>query len=97
MINLSRYRQVNDMVHQLTENGVLQTYFTLYLMTESEEQRGKMNADFTAAWKAMPSDELTTLRTDFTECFKKLLPLIRAFRQEVADFKAEVLLQKQAA
>jgi hypothetical protein len=95
--NLYKYARVNELVCQITSNKSLQTFFILYLMAEDETQKDKLNHDFKEAWQELPIDELVNFKMDFTESFKKLLPLAKELHKEVLAYNAEVSQTRLAA
>ncbi len=87
--NLYKYARVNELVCQITANKSLQTFFMLYLMAEDEVQKDKLNYEFREAWKHLSELEIKNLKKDFTNSFKKLLPLSKELHKEVSSYKTE--------
>jgi 2-phosphoglycerate kinase len=85
---------VNELVHEMTSNKALQTFYTLYLMAEKEEEKQQLNQDFKQGWQSLSADELVNFKKEFTESFKQLLPITQRLHQEVKSFPHEL---RQAA
>ncbi len=45
---MKKYTQIQDIVSRLTDHKTFRTFFTLYLMAESEEEQERLNDRF---WK----------------------------------------------
>ena len=93
-MTIYKYQYVNELVREMTANKALQTFYTLYLMAEKEQDRQQLNSDFRQAWQALSADELVVFKQEFTESFKQLLPIAQRLHQEVKAFPQEL---KQAA
>ena len=97
MITLAKYTYVNDLVNRLTDNKSLQTFYTLFLMTDTDEERLKHNNSFKAASLSLEGDALNNFKKDFTDSFKKIMPFVRDLNSRVAEFAVSMNLNKQAA
>lgn len=93
-MTIYKYQYVNELVNEMTTNKALQTFYTLYLMAEKEVDRQQLNSDFKQAWQTLSEDELLVFKHEFTESFKKLLPIAQRLHQEVKAFPREL---RQAA
>ncbi len=93
-MTIYKYQYVNELVREMTSNKALQTFYTLYLMSEKEEERQQLNRDFKQAWQSLDADELAAFKQEFTESFMQLLPIAQRLHQEVKAFPREL---KQAA
>jgi hypothetical protein len=93
-MTIHKYQYVNDLVREMTSNRSLQTFYTLYLMAEKEEDRQQINKDFKQAWQSLNADELVVFKKEFTESFKQLLPIAQKLHEAVKSFPREL---KQAA
>jgi hypothetical protein len=93
-MSIYKYQYVNELVHEMTSNKSLQTFYTLYLMTEKEEDRQLINKDFKQAWQSLNAEELILFKKEFTESFKQLLPIAQKLHEAVKSFPREL---KQAA
>ena len=71
MMTLYKYAHVNDLVCQLTSNKSLRTFYILFLMAETDEERSKLNKTFNEASLSLEGEELNILKRDFTDSFKK--------------------------
>jgi hypothetical protein len=94
MITIHKYQYVNDLVHEMTDNKALQTFYTLYLMAEKEEEKRHLNHEFKQAWQSLHPEELAIFKQEFTDSFMRLLPIAQKLHQEVKAFPKEL---KQAA
>jgi hypothetical protein len=94
MITIHKYQYVNELVHEMTQNKALQTFYTLYLMAEKEEERTQLNSEFKQAWQSLSADELAIFKQEFTSSFMQLLPIAQKLHQEVKSFPQKL---KQAA
>ena len=90
MITIHKYQYVNELVHEMTDNKALQTFYTLYLMADKEEERRQLNAELRQAWQSLSAEELTTFKQAFTESFKQLLPIAQKLHQEVKNLPQEL-------
>jgi hypothetical protein len=93
-MTIHKYQYVNELVHEMTENKALQTFYTLYLMAENEEQRTQLNSEFKQAWQSLSGEELAVFKQEFTKSFMQLLPIAQKLHQEVKAFPVEL---RQAA
>ncbi len=94
MMTIHKYQYVNELVHAMTQNKALQTFYTLYLMAANEEERGQLNSEFKQAWQSLNAEELVVFKQEFTESFMQLLPIAQKLHQEVKSFPQEL---RQAA
>ncbi len=97
MLTLSKYTYVNDLVNRLTENKSLRTFYTLYLMAETDEVRLKLNQSFKEASLSLEGEALNNFKKDFTDSFKNIMPLVKDLNNRVAEFAASLNLKKQVA
>ena len=67
---------VHDMVTRLTDNAALRTFFTLYLMARSSEERQALSKQFWQEAEMLHGVELQALKGAFARSFKQLLPLV---------------------
>ncbi len=93
-MTIHKYQYVNELVHEMTDNKALQTFYTLYLMADNEVDRTLLNNEFKQAWQSLSAEELIVFKQAFTESFMRLLPIAQKLHQEVKDFPKEM---KQAA
>ena len=97
MMTLYKYAHVNDLVCQLTSNKSLRTFYILFLMAETDEERSKLNKTFNEAALSLEGEELNILKRDFTDSFKKVLPLLKDLNNRITTFGNDVKLRKQTA
>jgi ABC-type sulfate transport system substrate-binding protein len=90
MITIHKYQYVNELVHEMTDNKALQTFYTLYLMADKEAERIQLNTEFKQAWQSLSAEELAVFKQAFTESFKQLLPIAQKLHQEVKTFPQEL-------
>lgn len=64
--------QVQDVVSRVTDNKTLRTFFTLYLMAETVEERKVLNERFWRDANTLPFAEMQLLKAEFTRCFLRL-------------------------
>ena len=69
---MKKYVHVQDVVGRLTDNKTFRTFFTLYLMAETDEERKVLNERFWRDANTLPSAEMQLLRAEFTRCFLRL-------------------------
>lgn len=93
-MTIHKYQYVNELVHEMTDNKALQTFYTLYLMAEKEEDRAQLNRAFKEAWQSLSAEELIVFKQEFTESFMQLLPIAQKLHQEVKTFPNDL---RQAA
>ena len=94
MMTMHKYQYVNELVHEMTQNKALQTFYTLYLMADKEEERAQLNSEFKQAWQSLSGEELIVFKQAFTESFMQLLPIAQKLHQEVKAFPLDL---RQAA
>ena len=95
MTHFEKYAHVNETVCRLTANRSLQTFFTLYLMAETTEERQRLDRQFDAAWQTLSGDELARFKTDFTASFKSILPILKDANRQAKDYLATNLSAQQ--
>jgi len=69
---MKKYVHVQDVVGRLTDNKTFRTFFTLYLMAETTEERKVLNERFWRDANTLPSKEMQLLKAEFTRCFLRL-------------------------
>jgi hypothetical protein len=69
---MKKYANVNDVVNRLTNNKTFRTFFTLYLMAETAEERKMLNDRFWRDAHELAPAELQLLKAELTRCFLKL-------------------------
>ena len=94
MITLAKCIYVNDLVNMLTDNKSLQTFYTLFLMADSDEERLKLNNSFKEASLSLEGEVLNNFKKDFTESFIKIMPLVKDLNNRVAEFVASLNLNR---
>ena len=66
---------VHDMVNRLTDDPVLLTFFTMYLMADSKKEKDRLLKRFWQDADALNETERIALQAAFTRSFKQMLPL----------------------
>ena len=79
---MRKYSLVHDMVTRLTDNSALRTFFTLYLMAKSSEERIALNKQFWQEAEILQGVELKTLKDAFARSFKELLPMVNQLHEK---------------
>lgn len=69
---MKKYAHIQDVVSRLTDDKTFRTFFTLYLMAESDAERKVLNDRFWKDAKDLLPAEQQLLRAELTRCFLKL-------------------------
>ncbi len=69
---MKKSAQIQDIVSRLTDHKTFRTFFTLYLMAESEEERERINQRFWKDAEGLPTAEQQLLQAELTRCFLRL-------------------------
>lgn len=69
---MNKYAQIQDIVSRLTDQKAFRTFFTLYLMAESDAERRHLNDRFWKDAETVPPAEQQLLRAELTRCFLRL-------------------------
>jgi len=69
---MKKYAQIQDVVSRLTDHKTFRTFFTLYLMAESDVERRHINDRFWKDAETLPPAEQQLLRAELTRCFLRL-------------------------
>ena len=69
---MKKYAHVQDVVSRLTDNKTFRTFFTLYLMAETNEERKVLNDCFWRDANSLAPVEMQLLKAEFTRCFLRL-------------------------
>jgi hypothetical protein len=69
---MKKYVHVQDVVGLLTDNKTFRTFFTLYLMAETVEERKVLNDRFWRDANTLTPAEMQLLKAEFTRCFLRL-------------------------
>lgn len=80
---MNRYEIVQDIVNQLTVNPVFRTFFTLYLMADSEEERVALDARFWRDASELDDKQQQLLHAELARTFTKLPELINRLHEKV--------------
>ena len=87
---MKKYKNVYQIVGQLTDNEALRTFFILYLMNEGHN-RATIEGQFWADVEALPVAEKEALTDEMRQSFFKLPHLIKDIRLETQVLKVEML------
>ena len=69
---MKKYAQIQDIVAHLTDDKTFRTFFTIYLMAESDTERQQLNERFWRDVAALPEIEKKIIQAELTRCFLKL-------------------------
>ena len=72
---LIRYAKVQEFVNRLMDEPTFWTFFTLYLMDKTEEEKERLGKKLWQEIEKLPVADQSLLRAEFTRCFLKLLSL----------------------
>jgi hypothetical protein len=87
---MKKYALVQDIIYRLTEDKTFRTFFTLYLMAESDTERQTLNARFWKDAANLPEQEQQILRAELTCCFRQLPKLAATLLGRVQAITAAV-------
>jgi hypothetical protein len=85
-----KYRNVNKLVMQLTDDEALRTFFTIYLMCENEEERSKIDETFMGEIELLEDAEKVIIKEKLKQSLLNLPKLLNQLEQNV-----NVILEKQ--
>jgi hypothetical protein len=91
-----KYRNVNKLVMQLTDDEALRTFFTLYLMCENEDERSKIDETFMAEIELLEHTEKVIIKEKLKQSLLNLPKLLNQLEQNV-NFMLEKQKMKKAA
>ncbi len=80
---MNRYAMVQDIVTRLTDDLVFRTFFTLYLMADSDTERAALDAKFWRDASALDTAEQQLLSSELTKTFLRLPLLINQLHKKV--------------
>lgn len=80
---MKKYRMVYDIVTRLTDDPTLRTFFILYLMARSEEERQLISRRFWQDAESLNEIDRQSLKNAFNRSFKQLLPLANQLFEKV--------------
>ncbi len=69
---MKKYANVQDLVGRLTDDKTFRTFFTLYLMAESDVERQLLNDRFWKDAEELTKAEQQLLQAELTRCFLRL-------------------------
>ncbi len=81
---------VHDMVTRLTDNAALRTFFTLYLMARSSEERQVLSKQFWQEAETLQGAELQVLKDAFARSFKQLLPMVNQLHEKIFNLTSTI-------
>jgi hypothetical protein len=87
---MKKYKNVYQIVTQLTDNDALRTFFILYLMNEGDN-RTTIEHQFWQDVDALPIAEKDKLTDEVRQSFFKLPHLIKGIQLEAQALKMEML------
>lgn len=80
---MKKYSMVHDIVIRLTEDPTLRTFFILYLMARSGEERQSISRQFWQDAESLNEPDRQSLKDAFNRSFKQLLPLANQLFEKV--------------
>ncbi len=69
---LNKYARVREFVNRLTDDPTFSTFFTLYLMADTEAEKDVLTQKLWQEIATLSPAEQSLLRAEFTRCFLKL-------------------------
>lgn len=69
---MRKYAKIQDLVTRLTDNKTFRTFFTVYLLAETEDERQLLNNRFWRDAAELSPAESQLLRAELTRCFLRL-------------------------
>lgn len=84
---MRKYQLVQELVSKLTTNAAFKTFFTLYLMASSDEEKAKIESNFWNELDKLPANEQQLLNAEFTRTFLQIPALAEDLRQRVQAHK----------
>jgi hypothetical protein len=87
---MKNYEIIQDVVTRLTTNRILRTFFTIYLMAETDEEKSVISARFRNDANALDTQSRTILFSEFTNSFRKLPELLGDLLERVKDDSKQV-------
>ena len=85
-----KYRNVNKLVMQLTDDEALRTFFTLYLMCENEVERSKIDETFMSEIDLLEGNEKVIIKEKLKQSLLNLPKLLNQL-----ELNVNLLLKKQ--
>lgn len=73
---MEKYIKIHDIINQLTDDKIFKTFFVVYLMAETKEEREVLGNRFWKDVDKLPIDEQHLIKAEFTRCFLKLPKLV---------------------
>jgi hypothetical protein len=87
---MKNYEIIQDVVTRLTTNRILRTFFTIYLMAESDEERSIISTRFRKDANKLDAQYRTELFNEFAISFRKLPELTSDLLQKVKNEDKQV-------
>lgn len=81
---MKKYAHIQDIVCQLSEDKTFRTFFTLYLMADSETERQQINNRFWRDAAELTEAEQQTIGTELTNCFLRLPSMASVLLEKVS-------------
>jgi hypothetical protein len=86
---MRKYSMVHDVVTRLTDDPTLRTFFTVYLMARSDEERQALGKKFWQDAEILDEVGRQVLKDAFNRSFEQLLPLANQLYDKVVAAKAK--------
>lgn len=84
---MRKYQLVQEVVSKLTTNSAFKTFFTIYLMVDSQTEKEKIEKNFWNKLDKLPTDEKQLMNAEFTRTFLQLPALAEDLRKRVQGDK----------
>ncbi|HLF63472.1 MAG TPA: hypothetical protein VI603_06960 [Saprospiraceae bacterium] len=81
---MNKYSLIQNLVRRLTDDDTFRTFYTLYLMKESVEERDALGEHFWKDVDLLPQQEQRELRAEFTRSFLRLPKLLEELHERTS-------------
>jgi hypothetical protein len=93
---MNKYASVHTMVMQLTDDGVLRTFFTLYFMADDDIEQAKIEQAFWAVIEGLPLSEKNMMKEKLRQTMYNVQPIVAEFGRDVDTYTAKSQLRNAA-
>ena len=84
---MEKYTQVQKIIQQLSDYPTLQTFYTLYLMAENDNERKTIEKRFWENVEKLSESEKREIKSEFTRSFLKLPLLAKNLSQKARSIR----------
>lgn len=81
---MRKYALVQDIVSRLTDNPAFRTFYTLYLMAETEEERKRIDQEFVRQAKTLSESEYHEFRQSLPDVPSNYLPWLISYTKKLS-------------